>query len=411
VATTCGGGTCNCNLGGTSLCGSTCVDEKSDPAHCGSCTGTCPSGNCKGGACAPVGVCKFSGPYNILFYGPIGTSETPYLPATGGAPVVTTWDDATWRTKTTTDFKAFDLIIISEGGVCPAATSYQAAFDTQAQWSAAVTGHVVITEQDPVFHAGTGKPGAAVWAKAALAWAASGPGTGLYVAADCGNRGLDFLHQFSAVFHSIPGSGDTVTILDTTHPVMAGSTNASLSSWGQSFHGLIDTLPSAPPWETIANGTTTSPAPLTTVRNSACPAPQVVTFPSSGSTLSAGGTLGTGGASHTFFTAGTSIQESFARPDPISRLDLNFKMYDTTAGCAVGKVNTFDVKVNGTTVGSFSWTSGGTVPTDRPITLSVVFPSIAPVAGNMTLSMVATSTVCPGGSNWDWEPGGSASMQ
>jgi hypothetical protein len=42
-------------LGGTTQCGSVCVDAKNDPANCGSCGNACPSGRvCSGGACNPM---------------------------------------------------------------------------------------------------------------------------------------------------------------------------------------------------------------------------------------------------------------------------------------------------------------------------------------------------------------------
>jgi hypothetical protein len=45
------GGVCGCGAGLT-CCSGTCVDRVTDPAHCGSCGRSCPSGGCIHGACA-----------------------------------------------------------------------------------------------------------------------------------------------------------------------------------------------------------------------------------------------------------------------------------------------------------------------------------------------------------------------
>jgi hypothetical protein len=202
----------------------------------------------------------------VLFYGPTDTGETTFLPA---GSTVTTADEATWRGMATKDFAAYDLIIIGEGGVCPLSTSYQAAFDTATTWSPAVVGRIAVTEHDPVFHAGVGNVGAKVFLQAVLQWAASGPGTGLYVAAECGARGLDFMTQFGP-FGSLNTGGDTCHILDASHPTMVGSSDSSLSSWGSSFHGNITSFPSD--WEEVEQGTDFSSTgfPITVVRNKLC---------------------------------------------------------------------------------------------------------------------------------------------
>lgn len=79
----------------------------------------------------------------------------------------------------------------------------------------------------------------------------------------------------------------------------------------------------------------------------------------------------------------------------------------TTTFCTVGTL-TFDVKVNKTKVGSFSFT-GGTGGTN--ITISDSF-SFSPVAGTGTngdtysVRVEATNTVCGGAAYWQYRPGG-----
>jgi hypothetical protein len=108
-------------------------------------------------------------------------------------------------------------------------------------WGAAVKGRIFVTQEDPMFHV-SASPGADTVTRTALQWAAGGPGTGLYVGADCGARNLDFLGVFGS-FSSTSSNGDDVHILVPSHGSMVGSTDVSLSSWGSSYHGEITTIP------------------------------------------------------------------------------------------------------------------------------------------------------------------------
>ncbi|MEO7096679.1 MAG: hypothetical protein ABI175_25705 [Polyangiales bacterium] len=263
TGTVCSGGGCGATCGGGfTACGTSCLDTANDPKNCGSCGKVCASGICGGGVCLTAPKCS-AGPFNVLFYGPTLSGEQPSLPA---GSVVTVADEGMWRAMSTSDFAKFHLIVIGEGGVCPASTSYQAAFDTKATWSTAVKGRIVVTEQDPVFHSSFSSPGAGVFLNAALKWAASGPGTGLYVAAECGARSLDFMTGFGA-FSSISGGGDTVHITAPSHGTMIGSTDTSLSSWGSSFHGDITTFPAD--FVIVANDSSTS-GNITVARDKLC---------------------------------------------------------------------------------------------------------------------------------------------
>jgi hypothetical protein len=118
-----------------------------------------------------------------------------------------------------------------------------------------------------------------------------------------------------------------------------------------------------------------------------------------------------GGGVH--YVSGDSLEETvtFAAPS-ISGLSLSFDMDDLTAGCAVGAVNTFAVLVNGTRVGTYSFTSApsGTAVGRTSFNERYTFASIAGTgAGDRyTVRLEATSTVCPGGSSWNWFAGGVA---
>jgi hypothetical protein len=136
------------------------------------------------------------------------------------------------------------------------------------------------------------------------------------------------------------------------------------------------------------------------------------TFPSTGSqvgnTGSVTGTLGAGGGGGFRFTTGDFVQEGFTRTAAYTRLDLNFQMSDVTAGCAVGQALSWNVLVNGVVVGTYGF-AGGTGVNPRTITGTYTFASQP--AGTATVRLQATTSVCPGGSSWNWIAGGSATLR
>lgn len=176
---------------------------------------------------------------------------------------------------TTADFKKYNLIIMGDGPYGPA-TNWNDANATKAIWGPAITGRVVVTTLDPTLH--STNPGAVTFAKAALAWAAQGPGTNLYVGPDFGMRKYDFLSTFGSwteLGQSSDGfSGNAAHIVVTTHPTMAGSTDASMSNWSISYHGGMTAIP--PTFTSIANGTGTptdgglTTATIVAVRDASC---------------------------------------------------------------------------------------------------------------------------------------------
>ena len=139
-----------------------------------------------------------------------------------------------------------------------------------------------------------------------------------------------------------------------------------------------------------------------------------VTFPDTTSTTydSVDGvksTLGSGGGG-VFYVSGTYCEQTFPRATSVSELDLDFRMADLTTGCSTGATLSWNVEVNGTVVGTYSFVSASDFG-DRTIVESYTFAPIAPVSGGFTLRLEATSTVCSGGSSWNWYPGGTATMK
>ena len=142
-----------------------------------------------------------------------------------------------------------------------------------------------------------------------------------------------------------------------------------------------------------------------------------VDFPSETSTVSYSygggysGVLGSGGGGM-YYEVGNAVSQTFSGTGlaQVSNLDVAFDMDDQTDSyCTVGTL-TWDVSINGTTVGSYGYEGGFTL---GRISLAETY-SFAPVAGtgtgsdDYTIAYTATTTVCPGGGAWNWFPGGTA---
>jgi hypothetical protein len=187
---------------------------------------------------------------SVLFYGPTAATEIPYLPTNA---TVTVAHGPTWRAMKTSDFASYDLIIIGDtySGSGPTAADLLAAYDTRNTWAAAVTGRIVVNGLDPGFHAYEDVPGARTYIAATLDWLTKGGKTALYVSSEWGVRNLDFLSPFGA-FAASPAQADSITITSPSHPIMSGSTSASLSWWSSSAHSFI-TYPAS--FSSFATGT------------------------------------------------------------------------------------------------------------------------------------------------------------
>lgn len=128
-------------------------------------------------------------------------------------------------------------------------------------------------------------------------------------------------------------------------------------------------------------------------------------------------TLGAGGG-RVFRSAGDYIQGTVTRSTPITKLTINFKMSDGTSDlCTVGTLN-WNIYINGTIVGSYSWAGGKTpyvgsstpMGPDQTISKTIAFAPIMPASGGFALKYVAMNSVCAGGGEWNWYPGGTATV-
>ncbi|HUQ45003.1 MAG TPA: hypothetical protein VM033_00045 [Gemmatimonadaceae bacterium] len=238
---------------------------------------------------------QFALPLSVLIYGPSLFSPTetgrPNNEATlaqAAGITVTVWDAATWETKTSADFARFNAIVFADlfvSGNCATSTTHLAAAETnKAVWSSVVTGPAVILGTDPVFHQ-INKPEAPALMTNALKFAVSDPAaTGLYAslscyyhaASDVTPTAVDFLSAIGG-FQVLgqTGLGQTATIVNTSHPVMAGLTNAGLSDWNESAHEAFPILNSYPSGfqvlTTINKPTTSENLPYIIARGSISP--------------------------------------------------------------------------------------------------------------------------------------------
>ena len=133
-------------------------------------------------------------------------------------------------------------------------------------------------------------------------------------------------------------------------------------------------------------------------------APVTLDFPSPYSTIGGaplGPALPTTG---NHYLMGDAVTESFSMTGlkSVKGLHLDEFMWDSTGNsCTVGTVS-FDVKVNGTTVGAYSY-AGGTSAGRIAVSADLAFPAVSgtgPGGDTYTIAYVAASTVCIGGGSW-----------
>jgi hypothetical protein len=108
----------------------------------------------------------------------------------------------------------------------------------------------------------------------------------------------------------------------------------------------------------------------------------------------------------TFFEAGDYVTQTFSTGlATVTSASWTFSIYNYTRGAD----STFDVSINGTTVGGFILP--GCVGYCDTINNFAFSQSFAAISGpQYTLSLVATSTVAGGDGSWNWLPGGSVTL-
>ncbi|TWU60134.1 hypothetical protein Poly51_04080 [Rubripirellula tenax] len=125
------------------------------------------------------------------------------------------------------------------------------------------------------------------------------------------------------------------------------------------------------------------------------------------------GVLGTGSAVH--FNLGDYVEQTYGNTG-LSNTTGSQWQFSITDFTLDGVLNTFDARINGATVGSFSYTSDGVFGSVHDFDLTYTHaPAINSQIGVMGpdsffLTLLATSTVPTGSGTWAWNPGGTVTL-
>src|SRR4051812_45637603 len=194
---------------------------------------------------------------SLLFYGPtiLGFPDTEATLAQAAGYDVTVADASTWLGMTTFVFEQYDAIVFGDPTCTESPAPLATAMLNQSTWSLAVSGPKVVIGTDPIFHQSEFGTQANQLTLNAMAFAASGTGTGLYASLSCYYSGtassVDFLSAFGSF--TVVGQGvggldacpNDVGILQPDHPVMNGITLAGLANWSCSIHEAFTSYPPA----------------------------------------------------------------------------------------------------------------------------------------------------------------------
>jgi hypothetical protein len=174
---------------------------------------------------------------------------------------------------TTAQFSAYNAIVFPDPKcTMPEGSPLVTANATKAAWSPAVIdGRMVLLGTDPVYHADPSvfpinDPGAPPERKAApstlmrnaINFAASGTGTGMYMALSCyyepgaGPKSVTPLSAFGDFMVDGP-EATVIHVLAATHPVMSGLTDLAMSGWSSSMHEWFVSYPDG--WTALAEET------------------------------------------------------------------------------------------------------------------------------------------------------------
>ena len=174
-----------------------------------------------------------------------GASSIEYQQATALGITATVATPATWDAMTQSQFAAYSAIVIgdpSSAGSCASSVPSDAS-STAGTWGPAVTGNVAVLGTAPALGGGT------TLIKDAIAFAAGGSGTGLYVSLNCEYSGAAPGSPV-AFLAGVDGGGFEVTGQGSSCPSNAGTVNTWQALADTQFNGLVSA--NLGPWSSPA---------------------------------------------------------------------------------------------------------------------------------------------------------------
>ncbi|NQV71549.1 hypothetical protein HQ496_00400 [bacterium] len=154
---------------------------------------------------------------------------------------LTYWNDSQWTAASVADFAQFDMIYIHDG-----AGSASGIINSKDVWGLATTGRVALTGVHFEHCSAISSPnsGPCRVLNASTEWITNGDGTGLLMSTQyVSGAVMPTVAPYGGVTFSQNGLGfDNVRITDPGHATMQGSTDASLSNFGQSAHSIFGSI-------------------------------------------------------------------------------------------------------------------------------------------------------------------------
>ncbi len=202
----------------------------------------------------------------ILIYEPSLSQIAPLWPeneatiATALGHNVTIMDPLTWMGLSPAEFGMFDAIVFGDPKCGPFGTLLlEPANVTKATWSSVITGPTIVIGTTPQLYQFAPNAQNDELIANGIGFAASGPGTGLYVSLSCyylqapSNTPVEFLSEVGTFrVGGRDGCSGSETIVDPTHPAMAGLTSLGQSQLDCASQEFLSAFPDS--LTTLATG-------------------------------------------------------------------------------------------------------------------------------------------------------------
>lgn len=181
--------------------------------------------------------------HSVVFYYEATGEELHHIEEQGFTAIVPTASE--WASMTTDNYKSYRAIILGDPHCHhDEDNKLSGAFANRHVWSPAVTGNIIVHSFDASWHHEFGRdPGTELFLNTTTLYSTASSGTGLYMTTSCYDFGddagtVEILDQFGS-FKASRQHKDNIHIVDTIHPSLAGSTDSTISNWGNSVHNIF----------------------------------------------------------------------------------------------------------------------------------------------------------------------------